>query len=420
MNGQSLKLCVEIARVHLFSKPKQTIIAMLGVTFGIGMFIALVSLMTGLNNFTEEITMTSSPDIHIYNDVTEARKSILEETNGDGINLVYHQKPKNETPKVRNARELVRLIAQDEQVTGASPSVSSQVFYNYGPVQLNGTILGVDIMDEDKLFDIRSRMKVGEIEDLLSNHNGILMGKGLAKKLNAIKGDRVVITTPQGNTITLKIVGLFQMGIGAVDNVRSYANIATVQTILQKDQSYITDVNIKLNDRSRAKKYAVDLKSKFNINAEDWETANATFLTGVIIRNIITYAVSFTLLIVAGFGIYNILNMTIYNKMKDIAILKAMGFSGPDVKNIFMIQSLVIGLVGSVAGLMIGYGLSFLISKAPFDGGDIISLDHFPVNFDPRYYVIGVVFGVATTAIAGYMPSRKAAKIDPIEILRGQ
>jgi len=420
MNGQSLKLCIEIARVHLFSKPKQTIIAMLGVTFGIGMFIALVSLMTGLNNFTEEITMTSSPDIHIYNDVTESRKSILEEENANGINLVYHQKPKNETPKVRNARELVRLIAQDEQVTGASPSVSSQVFYNYGPVQLNGTILGVDIMDEDKLFDIRSRMKVGEIEDLLSNHNGILMGKGLAKKLNAIKGDRVVITTPQGNTITLKIVGLFQMGIGAVDNVRSYANIATVQTILQKDQSYITDVNIKLNDRSGAKKYAVDLKSKFNINAEDWETANATFLTGVIIRNIITYAVSFTLLIVAGFGIYNILNMTIYSKMKDIAILKAMGFSGSDVKNIFMIQSLVIGLVGSVAGLMIGYGLSFLISKAPFDGGDIISLDHFPVNFDPRYYVIGVVFGVATTAIAGYMPSRKAAKIDPIEILRGQ
>ena len=103
----SFQLSLQIARVHLVSKPKQTIIAMMGVTFGIGMFIALVSLMTGLNNFTEELTMTSSPDIHIYNDVTEARQSIIEELYPNGLNLVYHQKPKKETPKLRNASQLV-------------------------------------------------------------------------------------------------------------------------------------------------------------------------------------------------------------------------------------------------------------------------------------------------------------------------
>jgi lipoprotein-releasing system permease protein len=157
----------------------------------------------------------------------------------------------------------------------------------------------------------------------------------------------------------------------------------------------------------------------FGYRAEDWETANATFLTGSIIRNILTYSVTVTLLVVAGFGIYNILNMTIHNKMKDIAILKAMGFSGRDVKFIFLIQSIVIGFLGSIGGLMIGFGLSYLISQAPFDGGDFISLDHLPVNFKPRYYVGGIVFGVITTALAGFMPSRKAAKMDPIEILRG-
>jgi lipoprotein-releasing system permease protein len=84
-----------------------------------------------------------------------------------------------------------------------------------------------------------------------------------------------------------------------------------------------------------------------------------------------------------------------------------------------MIQSLVIGFFGSLAGLVIGFGLSYLISKAPFNGGDFISLDHLPVNFSPTYYIGGIVFGVITTALAGYMPSRKAAKMDPIEILRG-
>lgn len=420
MKSNGFRLSLEIARVHLFSKPKQTIIAMLGVTFGIGMFIALVGLMTGLNDFTEEVTMTSSPDIHLYNDITESRKSILEEENPGGINIVHHQKPRVESPKIRNVNKIVELIREDNRVLGAAPTLSSQVFYNYGPIQLNGAILGVEILEENKLFGLSAKMKEGKIEDLLTNYDGVIMGSGLAKKLNVKRGGRVVITTPQGYTMTLKIVGIFQMGIGVVDNIRSYANISRVQTILQRDQSYITDVNIKLRDRQQAKRVASEFQGKFEHRAEDWETANATFLTGVIIRNIITYAVSFTLLIVAGFGIYNILNMTIYNKMKDIAILKAMGFAGGDVRQIFMIQSLFIGFAGGIAGLLIGYGLSVLISKAPFDGGDVVSLDHFPVSFDPRFYLIGIVFGVATTAVAGYMPSRKASKIDPIEILRGQ
>jgi lipoprotein-releasing system permease protein len=420
MNWRSYRTVFDIARVQLFSKPRQTIIAMLGVTFGIGMFIALVGLMTGLNDFTEDITMTSSPDIHIYNDITAERKSILEQFNPNGLNLVLNQKPKLETSKLRNAGQIMEAIRQDDRIHGVAPTIASQVFYNFGPVQLNGTILGVEIMEEDKLFDLSKKMKEGNLEDLLSYHEGIIMGTGLAKKLNIKKNDRVVITTPQGYTRTLKVVGLFQIGIGVVDNVRSYANLGMVQTILQQDQSYVTDINIKLKDRHVAKLLAAEMRAKFNYKAEDWETANATFLTGVRIRNIITYAVSFTLLVVAGFGIYNILNMTIHNKMKDIAILKAMGFSGADVKRIFMIQSLVIGVVGALAGLLVGFFLSYLISQAPFDGGDVVSLDHFPVNFKLKYYITGIVFGIGTTAIAGYMPSRKGAKMDPIEIIRGQ
>jgi lipoprotein-releasing system permease protein len=123
---------------------------------------------------------------------------------------------------------------------------------------------------------------------------------------------------------------------------------------------------------------------------------------------------------VAGFGIYNILNMMIYEKMNDIAILKATGFSGGDVMRIFIYEALLIGIVGGSLGLLLGLGVSYLISISPFETQAIPTVKTFPVNFDGLYYVIGAIFALITTFFAGFLPARKASKIDPVEILRGQ
>jgi lipoprotein-releasing system permease protein len=130
--------------------------------------------------------------------------------------------------------------------------------------------------------------------------------------------------------------------------------------------------------------------------------------------------VSITLLIVAGFGIYNILNMVIYEKMNDIAILKATGFSGGDVKRIFIYQALMIGIVGGLLGLLLGLTMSYVISISPFETEALPTVKTFPVNFNGLYYVIGSVFAIVTTFFAGYLPARKASLIDPVDIIRGQ
>ena len=165
---------------------------------------------------------------------------------------------------------------------------------------------------------------------------------------------------------------------------------------------------------------AKTIEQQFKLKAIDIKTANAQFETGTTIRNLITYAVSITLLIVAGFGIYNILNMLIYEKMNDIAILKATGFSGKDVQLIFMAQAMIIGFVGGVLGLLIGYGLTSLIATIPFKTEALPTIETYPINMDPLYFVIGFSFAMVSTFLAGYLPSRKAKKIDPVKIIRGQ
>ncbi|HUR11084.1 MAG TPA: FtsX-like permease family protein, partial [Flavitalea sp.] len=153
--------------------------------------------------------------------------------------------------------------------------------------------------------------------------------------------------------------------------------------------------------------------------AEDWQHANASLLAGDKIRNTMTAVVSFTLLLVAGFGIYNIMNMNIINKMKDIAILKATGFQSNDIIGIFLYQSVIIGILGGLLGVLVGYGGCSLLSITPFPEAEFFRLKTLPVNFNSLFYILGLLFGVITTLFAGYFPARRASKIDPVRIIRG-
>ena len=146
----------------------------------------------------------------------------------------------------------------------------------------------------------------------------------------------------------------------------------------------------------------------------------ARYETGSDVRNIISYAVGVVLLIVAGFGIYNILNMMIYEKLDAIAILKATGFSGSDVRRIFLLLSMVIGLVGGISGLLFGFLMQNLVDSIPFITAALPTVTTFPVDYNPKYYIIAVTFALLTTWIAGWFPARKASQVDPVEIIRGK
>ena len=146
----------------------------------------------------------------------------------------------------------------------------------------------------------------------------------------------------------------------------------------------------------------------------------AEFETGTNIRTLISYVVGITLLIVAGFGIYNILNMMIYEKMDSIAILKATGFAGKDVKRIFLVIALSIGVFGGLLGLALGYGISLIIDTIPFVTESLPTITTYPINYNPVYYGIAILFSIVTTYLAGSFPASKAGKIDPVVIIRGK
>lgn len=149
---------------------------------------------------------------------------------------------------------------------------------------------------------------------------------------------------------------------------------------------------------------------------EAWQEGNSQLDAANVLRDIVAVAISLTILIVAGFGIYNIMNMTVNEKIKEIAILKAMGFGGKDIIEIFLTQSIVIGFLGGLTGLGLGNIIVRLVDNVPFE---IATLTTLPVEYSTADYVMAFCFGIIITFIAGYLPARKASKVDPVEILRG-
>lgn len=417
------KLAFSIASTHLLTKKRQSIIAMLGVTFGISMFIIMISFMTGVNDFLEDMAMDNTPHIRIYKPIELKDKKIIAEGKvQDDKNwyVLEHQRPKRELTKIKNGLIIAQQIADMPEVTGVAPQVGTQVFFNNGPTQIPGTLSGIDIDMQKKLFQLDEKMDEGALEDLLKGSDVMVVGKGLAKKMNVKVGDRVSVTTPEGNNVNVRIAGIFSFGIAAWDESKSYATLATVQKIMAVDPSYVTELHMKIKDKTQAKAFKDKLQQRYpDIYMEDWEAANASILAGTVIRNVMTIVVCVTLLIVAGFGIYNIMNMNIINKMKDIAILKATGFQGNDITGIFLLQSLMIGIGGGIIGLLIGLGVSYLLSRTPFPAGEVVRMSTFPVNFKLFHYMAGLFFGFLTTLFAGYFPSKRAAKVDPVQIIRG-
>lgn len=417
-----LSLIAAIAFQHLRARLKQSAIAALGVTFGIAMFVTLMGFMTGLNQMLDGLILDRTPHVRLYNEILPSETQPLElapELSGELL-AVRNVRPRQTQEKLRNAPAILQALRADERVLGVAPQAKAQVFYNAGPINLNGVITGVDVAEEQRLFSTNNYIIEGQLEELETVNNGIILGKGLADKLLAAVGDRVQVTTPRGDQFSLKVVGLYQSGLAEIDNSQSYATLSTVQRILGEGGNYITDLNLKIHDIESAPALAREYSQLYEAEAIDIQRANAQFETGTDIRNMITYAVSVALLLVAGFGIYNILNMLIYEKMDDIAILKATGFSARDVLGIFLIQALLIGIIGGILGLAIGVGLTALIDRTPFETDALPTIKTFPVNWNAGFYVGGLVFALLTTFLAGLFPARKAGKIDPVDIIRGK
>lgn len=408
-----LSVNTEIALTHILTRKKQTLVASLGVTIGITAFVFLNSLVLGFNHFFDNTVFKSMPHMRIFKD-DEISKSLKTTNDSSSLAVVVNPKILNKTKNLINPQLLVSEIKRQPDVVAAAQWVTVNLFYTSGKSLLNGVAAGANIREADAMFDIESTMVEGNTRDLENVTNGILVGSGIAEKLNLKLNDNLTVVSSIGASKVMKVVGIFKTSNSVVDKSKSYMNLAAAQQLLREGPNYVTDIYVNVKDPDKVANYKAPFETITGYKLEDWKEANETFVAGSKTRAIMMRAISGAILLVAAFGIYNILNMTIMQKLNDIAILKATGFSSKDVIRIFVTEAFLMGSFGTFIGLLLASLLINLMSKV-YIGGDI---GYFPIGFEPTVVVLGAFVGLAVTVGAGFIPARNASKVDPVEIFR--
>jgi len=408
----------QIATTHLTSKVWQTIVAILGVIFGVSMYIFMNSFMNGVNSTQDELAFSTLAHIRIYNEDNRSTYNPVQDQYSDASTVynIRNRKSIQYTEGIRNSTEVMELIRQQPEVSGLAPELGFSAFFRNGSRKVNGMVTGVDVKAEDELFQLSEKIVEGSWLDLETNPSGIILGINLAQNLGVKVGDPVNLLSSDGTTRNYTVVALLETSMKEVDKTRAYMNISSARQLLGKNFDFASDIQVNIQNRERTEQVIGRISGLIPYQVESWQSANQQLVAATQLRNIVAVAVSITILIVAGFGIYNIMNMTINEKIKEIAILKAMGFAGKDIRNIFLQQAVIIGFVGGIAGIVLGYGISSLVNQVPFR---IAGLSTLPIVYQAGDFIMAVLFGITTTIIAGYLPARKAAKIDPVIIIRG-
>lgn len=414
MTGQ-LPLLARIAARHLAGRRRQTLVAVSGVAVGVGFFLAVSAMMIGSQNDFIKTLIDAAPHIIISDELrSPPPQPGVRAYRGAAIEL-RHYKVRNEVRGLRGWPEILRAVNAEPGAIG-SPSLSGAVTLRSGGREEALTVIGVDPSIEEKVSNIADKLRVGRLRDLESTQDGVIIGEEMAQRLGLGMGDVVSATSASGISRSMRIVGLFKRGQSQLGPSAGYVLLREAQSLLGRP-FIVNRIGVHLDDPYGAQPVARRLEARFAYKAESWEERSADFLSLLVTRNVIMYSVVSAILLVASFGIYTVVSNSVADKRRDIAIMRSIGFSQRDLQLIFVFEGLALALIGIVAGWLLGYGLMTILGslKFPIAGED----EYLPLDRSARQYAIAAAASLLSGVVAAWLPARKAAKVDPVDILRG-
>jgi lipoprotein-releasing system permease protein len=400
---------LHIALRYLLAKRKQafislvSFISMLGVGVGVMAVIIALAMMTGLQLELQDRIVGSNPHIYVWN-----------------------------TEGIRDYRAEADKLRQIPHVIGAAPAILGQGLVSAQRETVPIQIKGIDPVLEQQVTDIRNGMRQGSVESLNAGPDapdGILLGKDLAAKLNVNVGDSVSVLTPQGvlspmgmipRSKRLRVAGIFSLRLYEFDSTYGYVTLDVAKRLLDKDQ--VDLIQLRVDDIWIAPALAKSVTERFGKQylTEDWQSMNGTLFSALWLEKIAVSLAIGLIVMVAALNIVASLILLVMDKSRDIAILKTMGANVKSVTIIFMLQGLIIGIVGTASGAVLGVAISRIADHFQLIrlSADVYQVSYLPFRVLPLDVLLVVSAALLICFVATIYPSRQAAHLDPAQALR--
>jgi lipoprotein-releasing system permease protein len=412
-----MRLLAFIALRHLLSRKRQSLVSLLGIIIGVAFFLAISSMMQGSQNDFMKRLVDNSPHITISDEYRGVKEQPVFKLYKDAAIELRSVKPLTETRGIRGYRQIVEMLRREPGVR-ASAVLSGQAILNFAGRDDNISLNGMIPEEMRGITTIEEHMVEGSVDDLITNRNGIALGQSLMKRMSLKMNDNITLAASTGQVRTFKIVAMFSTGRSSYDNSQGFVDIKRVQGMMDRANRANT-ILIKMDNPQQAETLAKKIEGRIGYKTESWQEASEDIRSTLLIRNIIMYSVVSAVLIVAAFGIYNIISTVVMEKQKDIAILKSMGFYARDIRRIFLIQGAWLGIAGLATGLPFGCLLMFGLTQIRLKPPGSTEIINMPIDWSPPQFLIAGIFAFLASLIASYLPARKAAKVMPVDILRG-
>lgn len=417
MKPAGLRLLWDMCWSHLRRRPRQTVVSVFGVMMGVGAYVAISSMMLGFQNDFIRRIIDVSPHVSMLDEFRNPPPQPVLRANPGAAVAIAGLRPKQELRGIRNPGAKLAAV-QALPGLRAAPSLRGQAILRFGSTDISATLIGIEPELERRVSTIEADLTAGSLGALKTTANGIILGVGMARKLGIGMHDTLSVVSPTGAVLRMKVAGLLRTGITNIDSFQAYALLKKVQ-VLEGRPNVVNRINMRLDDVTRAHAVALQIERLHGYRTESWEEANEEVLGLFVVQRAIMFSVVSTILIVAGFGIFNIISTVIHEKSRDIAILKSIGFHERDLRLIFIFEGMTLGAAGAVLGWGLGFALIEMMGQVRFEMDLIATIKGFVLERWWGHYAISGTMAVATATLAAYQPARHAADLDPVVILRG-
>jgi len=412
-----MAIALDVALAHLTSRKRQTLVSLTGVVLGVAFFLAVSSLMRGSEKDFLKRLVDNSPHITVYDEVRQGRAQPAELRWPDAAVSVRNVKPLRETRGIRGWPQRLEFI---EALPGvrAAPVLAGAAVLTFAGRQQAVTLSGAVPEKMKQVTTIEEKMIEGSLDALAADPNGIVIGQGLVDKFSLHLASSVNVVAADGTSRPLRVVGIFRTGNAGYDEGQAFVLLKRAQALLGRENR-VNRVIIQLADPYEARSTAQTIEAATGYKSVSWVEASEDILSLLLVRNVIMFSVVSAILVVAAFGIYNTISTIVMEKTRDIAIMKAMGFHARDLKRIFLLEGLIVGVLGSGLGVLLGLVLMRVLGEVAIRPPGVSEVVHLPIWWGAEQYALAILFAMLSCLAASYLPARRAGSVHPVDILRG-